>query len=124
METKYYTYANMWSCPRGAILGEHSSYNLAVASAIELTKSPAVEEAGVYVSETYSLKYRKLFSCEVSPYSFDPDHIDGDFVYSNPNGTTVHPPKEYYVLKKINSRFFFFNANSYKGIKIIPDVYL
>ena len=122
MKNKYYTYADMWLCPKGAVISEHSSYNSARDAAIKLVDSPAVEEAGVYVNYAHSLINRKLFSCQRDPYGFDPEAVDGDFNYTAENGDVVKPPKEYYILKGVSEYYDIMNANHYKGIKLLRDI--
>lgn len=105
MKKQYNVYADLWECPytkrrEGSLIKTTKSYNQAVKIACELTESPAVLEATVWVNDPTSLVDRKLFNCSRDALSFDPNHIDADLVYTTKEGKVIRPPAQYYKLLK------------------------
>jgi hypothetical protein len=105
MKKEYYVHADFWECRytkrrEGSLIKTTKSYNQAVKIACELTESPAVLEATVWVNDPTSLVHRKLFSCSRDDLSFDPNDIDADLVYTTKEGKVVRPPAQYYELRK------------------------
>jgi hypothetical protein len=81
-----------------ALITETKSYNKAVKKACELTQSPAVWNAFVFFNDSTSLVEKEIFNCCRNEFSFCPDSIDADCVYTTPQGKIIKPPKQYYEL--------------------------
>ncbi len=105
MKNKYKVYAVFSQClytkrKDKTLIQINESYDKAVKKACQLTESPVVFEASIYVNDSTSLIEREIFNCCRNAYSFNPESIDANLVYTTPEGKIIKPPEAYYKLTK------------------------
>ena len=54
------------------------------------------------LNDSTSLVEKEIFNCSRNEFSFDPEKIDADLIYTTPDGKTIKPPEQYYKSLKQN----------------------